>query len=353
MNGDLRTEYDAIRHGVAVIDLSPAAKLQLSGKNAVQFLNGLVSNEVKSLQAGEGVLAAFPNLQGKLVALCRIYNLGSHLWLELDAVNREKVFKNLSRFVPAGEFLVTDISDQYGLISLQGPRSAALIESLSEQPITGRAQYRIEERQIAQSGIFVAAHNRCGETGFDLFVTAEAVARVRDAILSRGREFGARLVGEAAFEVARIEAGIPREGVDAGENYIILESELNDAVSYTKGCYLGQEVIARIHWRGQPAKRLRGLVIDAERQPPAGTQLYAADGKKVGEITSSTRSFALDSYIALAYVHRHYLNPGTEFDLKQGEEEAGRARLVEPPFSRPQSEHSANQTGQTGPDRPE
>src|SRR5215475_4866569 len=101
--GDLRGEYDAIRGGVAVIDFSAAGKLQVSGKNSVQFLNGLISNDVKSLQAGEGVLAAFPTLQGKLVALCRIYNLGEYLLLELDAINREKIFKNLSRFVPAGK----------------------------------------------------------------------------------------------------------------------------------------------------------------------------------------------------------------------------------------------------------
>src|SRR5262249_59507356 len=118
-------------------DLSAAGKLQLSGKNAVQFLNGLVSNDVKSLQAGEGALAAFPTLQGKLLALCRIYNLGARLLLELDAINREKVFKNLSRFVPAGEFFLTDVSDHFALFSLQGPRSAELIEALTDQPTDG------------------------------------------------------------------------------------------------------------------------------------------------------------------------------------------------------------------------
>jgi folate-binding protein YgfZ len=331
---ELRAEYEAIRHGVAVIDLSSAGKLQLSGKNTVQFLNGLVSNDVKSLQPGDGVLAAFPNLQGKLVALSRIYNTGAYLLIELDSINREKIFKNLSRFVPAGEFFVTDVSDQYSLISLQGPRSAELIEALTGHPISTNAEYKISERQMVQSHVFITAHHRCGESGFDLFIPADASPRVWETILSRGREFGARPVGRAAFEIARIEAGIPREGVDAGEDYIILESELNDAVSYTKGCYLGQEVIARIHWRGQPAKRLRGLLVDAEEMPQPGTLLYTGDGKKAGEITSSTRSVALDRFIALAYVHRYYLNPGTEFVLKQGELEVGRAQLVELPFKR-------------------
>ena len=141
--GDLRGEYDAIRGGVAVIDLSDAGKLQLSGKNSIQFLNGLISNDVKSLRAGEGVLAAFPTLQGKLLALCRVYNLGEYLLMELDAINREKIFKNLSRFVPAGEFFVTDVSDHFALFSLQGPRTPELIEALTGEPIEREAiQYR-------------------------------------------------------------------------------------------------------------------------------------------------------------------------------------------------------------------
>lgn len=330
--GDLRGEYDAIRGGVAVLDFSAAGKLELSGKNSVQFLNGLVSNDVKSLEAGDGVLAAFPTLQGKLLALCRIYNLGTHLLLELDAINREKVFKNLSRFVAAGEFFLTDVSDHFALYSLQGPHSADLIEALTEEPIDDERQYKISERKISGTQVFIAAHNRCGEPGFDLFIPAGFAPKVLETILARGAVLGARQAGFAAFEIARIEAGVPREGVDASENYIILESELEPAVSYTKGCYLGQEVIARIHWRGQPAKRLRGLLIDADKLPAPGAQLYAEDGKKAGEITSSARSFALDRLIALGYVHRYYLTPGTEFTLKKGDAELGRAELVELPF---------------------
>ncbi|MEO6727026.1 MAG: glycine cleavage T C-terminal barrel domain-containing protein [Blastocatellia bacterium] len=331
---NIQTEYDAIRSGVAVLEIS-AGKLRLSGKNSVQFLNGLVSNDVKTLAVNEGVLAAFPTLQGKLAALCRIYNTGEHLLLELNAINREKIFKNLSRFVPAGEFFITDKSDHLVLLSLQGPRTAALIEALTGVAVDATA-YKIGERQIAEMKVLIATHSRCGESGFDIFVEADAAAKVTQAILDRGADFGAREAGEAAFEIARIEAGVPREGVDAGEEYIILESELESAVSYTKGCYLGQEVIARIHWRGQPAKRLRGLLINGNEAPAPGTELFAVDGnmagRRVGEITSAAMSVALKQPIALGYVHRYYLNAGTEFSLKQGDKEIGRATLVELPF---------------------
>ena len=267
-NSELRTDYSSIRTGVAVLEI-PAGKLQVSGKNAVQFLNGLVSNEVKTLQPGEGVLAAFPTLQGKLAALCRIYNTGEQLLLELDAINREKIFKNLSRFVPAGEFFVADASDSLTLISMQGKRSAELIESLTGQPAE-TAECKISKHELAGADVWIATRRRCGEPGFDLFVEAQVATTVRKAALEAGKALGVREVGDAAFEIARIEAGQPREGVDAGEEYIILESELEAAVSYTKGCYLGQEVIARIHWRGQPAKRLRGFLLDVEALPPRG-----------------------------------------------------------------------------------
>ena len=334
---NLQAEYDAFRNGVAVLEI-PAGLLRLSGKNSIQFLNGLVSNDVKTLAAGHGVLAAFPTLQGKLAALCRIYSIhdgGEYLLLELDAINREKIFKNLSRFVPAGEFFVTDASDELALLSLQGPQSMALLESLTGAQIDA-TELKISEGQIAGAKVLIATHSRCGETGFDVFVDAAAAANVKQAILESGANFGAREVGEAAFEIARIEAGLPREGVDAGEEYIILESELESAVSYTKGCYLGQEVIARIHWRGQPAKRLRGLLIEGNDVPAPGTELFALDGnmagRRVGEITSAAMSFALKQPIALGYVHRYYLNAGTEFSLKQGELETGRAKLAELPF---------------------
>ncbi len=331
-NNDLRAEYDAIRNGVAVMDLSESGLLRLTGKNAVQFLNGLVSNEVKSLAPGHGVAAAFPNLQGKLLALARIYKIGDGLLLELDAINREKIFNNLNRFVPAGEFFLSDLKGETSLLSLQGPRSSKLIESMTGKIVDSLSPYQHMETTIDETAVMIAAHSRCGEPGFDLFVpTAEAEPIMR-AIIEGGRDFGTMRVGDAAFEIARIEAGIPREGRDAGENHIILESELNDAVSYTKGCYLGQEVIARIHWRGQPAKRLRGLLIESDTVPPPGTLLYAVDGKKIGEITSAAHSLALDRPIALGYVHRNYLDPGTRFVLKNEDEEIGHAELAELPF---------------------
>jgi aminomethyltransferase len=309
--GDARAEYEALRRGAGIIDCSPDGKLAVSGRNAVQFLNGLVSNDVKSLAPGAGVFAAFPNLQGKVVALCRIYNRGSHFLLALDASTREKIFANLSRFVPAGDFFVDDLSAQLALLSVQGPQAQPLIEEVIGAKVALDDSDRVIEHRIDEAALMIAVNSRCGGSGFDLYLPAAAGPQ----LLDRLEQAGGSHVGREAVEIARIESGIPREPVDVNENYILLETGLDEAVSYTKGCYLGQEIIARIHWRGQPAKRMRGLLIDGDEVPAPGTPLFADAGKKVGEVTSSARSFALDRVIALGYVHRAYLDPGTQLML--------------------------------------
>ena len=334
--GDVRAEYEAIRRGAAVIDLSLAAKLEVRGKNAVQFINGLVTNDVKSLSPGAGVLAAFLNVQGKVVSLCRFYRVnnladdlaGAHLLIEHDVTNREVIFKNLSRFVPAGEFFVKDVSDDLALLSVQGPNAAAVLATVTGQAIEAAPEYRNQNATIAGHRAFVAAHARAGAMGFDLFVANELKAPVRQALVAAG----AVLAGSEALEIARLEAAIPREGVDVTDANILLEAGYDNAISYTKGCYLGQEIIARIHYRGQPARQLRGLLIDANELPTKGTELWAADGKKIGEITSSVHSLALNRIIALGYVHRYYLAVGTTFTLKRDEAEQGTATIVETPF---------------------
>lgn len=330
--GDVRGEYNALRGGAAVIDLSAAGKLEVSGKNAVQFVNGLVTNDVKILKPGEGVLAAFLNPQGKVVAVCRIYKVGERLLLELEPERRETIYKNLIRFVPAGEFFVQDVTERDALLSLQGPRAAELLAELTGHLVKAEPEFSISAQAIDGVNVLIATHSRSGGAGFDLFIPAESKERVRQAVLARGVLFGARAAGGAALEIARIEAGIPREGADVTENNILLEAGFEKAVSYTKGCYLGQEIIARIHWRGQPAKQLRGLIVDSNEMPARGVELFAEDGKKVGEVTSATRSYALNRIIALGYVHRYYLAAGTALTLRRDGLEVGCATVRDLPF---------------------
>jgi folate-binding protein YgfZ len=330
----LTLEYTALRAGAGLIDLSGAGLLEVSGTNSIQFLNGLVSNDVKTLAPGEGVVAAFLNVHGQVLALCRFYQTGRSLLLELAACNRAKILQNLNRFVPAGEFFLRDLSDETALLSLQGPQSGALLASLIDGA-PGEAQYSHQTARIDGAEVRIAAHSRCGTGGYDIFAPSVESARIWRAILDRGAEFGARAVGREAFETARIEAGIASEPQEIDESHILLETGRHDAVSYTKGCYLGQEIIARIHWRGRPAKQLTGLWLDSagETSIGAGSLLFDVDGKKVGEIKSLVHSPRFGRQIALAYVHRNYLTPGTRLTIRVEDREIGWAEVTALPFA--------------------
>ncbi|MEP7270866.1 MAG: hypothetical protein ABI882_05150 [Acidobacteriota bacterium] len=330
---ELEEDYLALTAGVGLLDLSVAGKLEISGENAAQFLNGLVSNEVKSLSPGQGTLAAFLTVQGKVLAIARIYRKEASFLLEIEESNREKLFRNLSRFVPAGGFNVEDQTSRLGLISIQGPRAEDLLASVIPTA-PGIEPFSHIACELASTDVLLSRNARVGTVGFDLYLPTEAYDEVMAVLLRAGEllgVLGVRLVGSEAFEAARIDAGIPREPDEVNENRILLEAGFDEAVSYAKGCYLGQEIIARIHWRGQPARQLRRLAIAGSQPPPIGTELYSKDEKKVGEITSVAvlpqSGTGETRIVALGYVHRHYLDEGTQFSLRREGVTIGEAKV--------------------------
>jgi folate-binding protein YgfZ len=179
----------------------------------------------------------------------------------------------------------------------------------------------------ATLSIIRATHT--AEDGFDLFIERGQAAALWDALTA----VGARAVGFDALEILRIEAGLPRYGLDMDETNIVTEAGLDDAVSYTKGCYAGQEIIARIHWRGRVAKRLAGLVFEDRREVESGARVLAGDGKEIGRITSETLSPRLGQRVALAYIKYDYLTPGTQTRVITGDAQR-EATVVELPFVR-------------------
>jgi tRNA-modifying protein YgfZ len=326
---NLDEEYRALTTSAGILDCSEAAKIEVSGKNAVLFLNGLVTADLKLLGEGQGALAAFLNVQGKVLALTRIYPRQSGLLLELDASNREKIFRNLSRFVPAGEFELNDLTDQLALLSLQGPQAEDILRTFALTTPPNEA-FSTVQLVIDGASVLVARHDRLGTPGFDLYIPRDHLTEVRKVLSSAAIRFGGRQVSKTAAEIVRIDAGVSVEPNEVNEDHILLETGLDNAVSYTKGCYLGQEIIARIHWRGQPARRIRRLALEAKSLPDPGTELFAADAKRVGELTSTTTVPSADGprMVALGYVHRYYLTEGTRFSLKTNGVEVGLAEIA-------------------------
>lgn len=332
--GDARAEYEAVRGGAGagLFDLSERGRVEVAGSEAVQFLNGLVTNDVKTLAPGAWMGAAFPNVQGRLVAHARVMRAGDEqkFLIDTEAATAEVVRRSLERFTLAGDFRVRDLGADAALLSVQGAASAALVGRVLGEVAAGAGRGRVSVFDWRDSrSVTVARATHTGEDGFDLFVERDAAGDLWDALAAAG----ARPAGSDALELLRVEAGVPRYGIDMTDANVVTEAGLEDSVSYTKGCYVGQEIIARIHWRGHVAKRLAGLLPEGEID--AGAKLKTSDGaREIGRVTSVAHSPRLGRVIALGLVKYDFLQPGTELIVAAGESGETRARVAPLPFVR-------------------
>jgi folate-binding protein YgfZ len=324
-------EYSAVRVGGAgLVDLSARGRLLVSGSEAVTFLNGLITNDMKTLAVNSWMEAAFPNVQGRLLAAIRVIHRDDGFLIDTEDVTRETVVKLLERFTLAGDFRVADITGELAMFSLQGKGAAEVI-----QGALGESAANVERQQVAtakvesDSNVTIIRATHTAEDGFDLFVDAHE-AKNLSVLLNKA---GAQTVGADALETLRIEAGIPRYGIDMDETNVVTETNLDDAVSFTKGCYLGQEIIARIKYRGHVAKKLTGLVLDERIVLQTGAKILSLDDKEIGRVTSFTFSPQLERAIALGYVKYDYLAPGTKVKVISSEQEFP-ATVAELPFIR-------------------
>jgi tRNA-modifying protein YgfZ len=331
--GDVSSEYRTVRESVGITDLSVHGRLEIGGKERVPFLNGLVSHHVKSLKPGAGVPALFLTAQGKVIADCTLLATDETFWIFTDAAAYEKLHKKLFALTYAGDFKVADRTKTHGVIGLHGPRSRALLSAVAgcdanawtatqtiEKVGGGTEEITVAPHRVVSIGDavgFAVLHRRFGVEACDLVFPNESAAAVWEALERCGASFGARPVGFEALEVARIEAGVGRYGADFDEQTLAPEAGLHDAVSYTKGCFVGQETIAKIHWRGhdQVARKLVRLSIAGDIIPTKNAPLFKGE-KEVGVVTSVARSPLSGNVIALGYVRSSAIAPGAEFLVK-------------------------------------
>ncbi len=345
--GDSLAEYHHVRDqsAAALFDLSSRARLEISGAEAVQFLNGMITNDIAALETGAWMFAAFPNVQGRLVAMARVLCTAPNTFLfDLEAPTHEVILKNLTRFTFAGDFHLTDHTRETVCLSLQGAHAANILHQVLNIDAATIAPHTVHTTSWHDLQITIIRPPHTATYGFDLFISnlspQSAIRNPQSAIEnSIYTDFfdalinaGARPAGYDALEISRIEAGIPRHGTDIGDTNIVLEAGNEEAVSYTKGCYIGQEIIARIHWRGHVAKQLAGIQLASALPLKPDTKLYSAtDDKEAGRITSATVSPALNRTVALALVKYAYLAPDTELIIKQDDGTQLPARVVKLP----------------------
>lgn len=325
-------EYRAAREAVGIFDLSHRALLQLTGPDRLSFLQGMLSNDLRELQTFDGQYAALLTQQGKVVADVRVLCAMNSFYLDFWEFLKEKILAHLNRYLIADEVEIADRSDEYATVALQGPGAESLLRALAggidlPRKTAGHAMVEIE-----RAAVCVVAADHTGGGGFDLIVPKSALEAVARRIDQAGDVLGARWVGLAAQEILRIEAGIPLYGVDFDESNLLLEVGLVNAVSFNKGCYLGQEVVERIRSRGHVNRRLSGLVLEGESPAHAGDAIVA-EGKTAGHVTSSTFSPLLQKPVALGYLGKEFWNAGTRVRLRNNGAERA-ATVAELPFAR-------------------
>jgi folate-binding protein YgfZ len=327
--GDASSEYAALAESAGILDLSFRGRLCVLGADRVKFLNGQVTNNVKDLQTGEGCYAALVSAKGKIQSDLHIYILENEILLDFEPGLAVALQQRLEKYIIAEDAQVVDVAAAYGLWSVQGPKTAGIINKLQWRLALPKKTYALTKIDDPALGeIYVMNHPRAHGTGYDLFVPNGAMPAFAESL----SKTGARFCGWQALETARIEAGIPRFGADMDETNLAPEVFGPEAISYSKGCYIGQEVIARVRTYGQVAKSLRGLRLpdDLRTLPAKGDKLFQSE-REVGYITSAVASPHLKANIALGYVRREANQTGTEL-LMQTPSEKVPVKIVDLPF---------------------
>ena len=325
--GQPAVEYRAIRESVGLIDLSALGKLRVSGEDRARFLNGMLTQPIVGLGRGQGIHACLTTAQGQTLADMFVYNTGDFFLLQTEPGLATKVHQALDRFLIADDVRIEDVTDAYAVLRLMGPDTPGVIaDTLRGEPVAS-SSLAFGNHTIGDVACTAACRPLADLPGFDVLCGAADAASVWSALL----DAGARATGWDALETVRIEEGLPRYGTDVDERSMPLEAGLAHTVDFGKGCFVGQEALAKMHNLGQPRRSLVGLLLDSDA-PRDPDSTVVADGREVGRVTSSVRSPRLSRAIALASIRRGFHVPGQIVALDDGTT----AQVVALPFAPPE-----------------
>jgi len=314
---DLAEEYRAVREKAGLIDLAFRSQIRMTGEDRVSFLQGMISNDVKLLKPGNGCLATLLTEQGRIVADLRVYALESCFLLDVDVRIKDKVVETLSRFIIADDVEMEDLSESQATLALQGPLASSVLAAAADS-VSLAKEFQHCEATICNITTHLIRVSDTGEEGYEIIAPRPQLETVWQALLGAGKAIGVQPVGLTALNTLRIEAGIPWYGIDMDENRIVLEVGLEQAISFKKGCYLGQEVVERATARGHVNRKLSGFIVQQGDAPLPGDK-FLSDGKEVGWITSVAHSPRFSKPIGLGYIRREHTAQGTQLRIdRQG-----------------------------------
>jgi folate-binding protein YgfZ len=334
-------EYRAAREAVAIFDTNWHSIVELTGPDRVRYLNAIVSNDVKSLGEGRGTLALLLKPQGHILAELEIYALQDKLLVLSHASVRERTVATLDKFIIMDDVTLSDVTEQFGSLAIEGPRAGTVIAEACGLSLEGFFEHAIAEVEIDGVACYLIRHAHFSFPGAEIIAPREHLGLLwRNLHASVTAQHGAA-IGLGAVNSLRLEAGIPWFPDDFNDTVIPHEAVLEAThISFSKGCYTGQEIVERVRSRGQVNRRRAQLRFSVADPPAPLTRLHArdsetksaeiasgsvraaesaaAESKEVGIITSSAFSPAANAAIGMAYVRREYNTPGTTLDFTGG-----------------------------------
>mgnify|MGYP001607335176 CR=1 FL=1 len=317
--GAWEAEYHALRTSVGLLDDSTQALIEVRGADRASFLQALLTNDMVSLAPGHGCRAALLDASAKLVADLLVLADANALWLMCLLDRASVVMETLDRYHFSEQVSFTNHERAQAVLAFQGPHTMAVVDQWVGSTVSLPLPGDHVVVQLQELTVRLVRHHLTDEPGVLCLIPAEQTHAMWETLSRRGQSLGLSLVGWQALNTARIEAGIPWFGIDMDTTNLLPETGLEDALaSETKGCYIGQEIIARMRTYGSANKKLMGLLIEGQEVPQAGDEMVRA-GETVGRVTSGCDSPMLRRPIAMGYVKRGAYEPGTAVEIVRGD----------------------------------
>ena len=327
----LEADYRALSAGAGLRLCAERTVIRMSGEDRASFVHGMCSNDIKGLKPGDVIAALFLTERAHLIAEANVWATPDALLLEMERALWPAVRAHLERFLVADDVELEEPGEAItcdGVIQIDGPHSWAAVAAVFGEPAALPGAWRFVK---AAGGALIAQVTRWGAPAFTILATPASAQEIVATMAAAGGERGDfREVGIDAAEIKRVESGTARVGVDTNDRTIALEARMEPAISFSKGCYIGQETVERATARGALKRRLMGLRIEGARVPVAGARVMLA-GKEAGHLTSPLRSPRL-GVLALAILHHSAWTPGTAVTIHDADGELA-AAVSELPFA--------------------
>jgi len=316
--GNAAAEERFAVESVALIDKNYRAYLAFAGPDRVRYLNAILTNNIKELGEGQGIVSLLLNPQGRILAEIETYALGERLFCVSYAMIRARLAEGLEKYIIMDDVTLTDETERWGMLAVEGPRSGEVVKELTGLELAALGELRLVDFSIDGVSCKVMRRSPGGVAGAEFLAERGNLEKLWRALSSATRRAGGGPMGYAALSARRLTQGIPWFGYDFGEQQIPHEAGLElTHISYTKGCYTGQEIVERVRSRGQVNRRRVRLQFEGGVVPPAGAAL-AAEGKEVGQVTRVGRSLYPPAILGMGYVRKEHGEAGSILEWSLG-----------------------------------